>query len=68
MKALKMNPFPVLRNMIQMMKMQSSFGSEIELPAIITGQKTEHFFDDVNDAEQDWIVSVLDNLVKSNKR
>lgn len=64
MKGLKMSPFSMFGNFRNMIKMQRSFGSAIEMPAIITGLKTEYFFDDANDAEQEWIVNILDRLVK----
>ncbi|MGB0880457.1 MAG: hypothetical protein ACPGTO_07815 [Polaribacter sp.] len=65
MKGMKMNPFSMFGNFKHMMKMQGSFGSAIEVPAIITGQKTEYFFNDANDAEQEWITTVLDKLVNA---
>jgi hypothetical protein len=64
MKAIKMNQFSPFKNFRYMIKMQRSFGAAVELPSIITGRKTEYFFDDANDAEQEWITSILDNLVK----
>lgn len=64
MKGIKMSPFSVFGNFRQAMKMQSSFGSPIETPAIITGMKTEHFFEDANDAEQEWVTKLLGGLVK----
>ncbi len=63
-KGLKKNGLSMFGNVRHMMKMQRSFGSPIELPAIITGLKTEYFFDEANDAEQEWVISVLDSLVK----
>lgn len=35
-----------------------------ESPAIITGKKTVHFFENANDAEQEWIISLLNQLTK----
>jgi hypothetical protein len=68
MKTLKMNPFSMFGNFRHMMKMQMSFGSAIELPSIITGRKTEYFFDDANDAEQEWVTSTLDSLVREMRK
>ena len=64
MKVMKMNPLSVFSNFGNMMKMQKSSGGALEVPAIITGQKTEYFFDGANDAEQEWIVKILASLVK----
>ncbi len=68
MKGMKLNTFSAFGNIRCMMKMQRSFGTAVEVPAIITGQKTEYFFDDANDAEQEWIASTLDSLVKGMKK
>jgi hypothetical protein len=68
MKGMKMNPFSMFGNFSHMMKMQRSFGSAIEVPAIITGHKTEYFFDDANDAEQEWVTRVLERLVNGLKK
>ncbi len=63
-KGMKMNPFAMFGNFRYAMKTQTSLGSPIETPAIITGMKTEHFFEDANDAEQEWVSKFLDTLVK----
>lgn len=68
MKGMKMNPFAMFGNFRHMMKMQSSFGSPVETPAIITGMKTEHFFEDANDAEQEWVTKLLESLIKQMNR
>ena len=68
MKGMKMNPFAMFGNFRHMMKMQRSFGAPVEVPAIITGQKTEYFSDDANDAEQEWVTSILDSLVKQMRK
>jgi len=68
MKGMKMNPFAMFGNFRHMMKMQRSFGVAIEVPAIITGRKTEYFFDDANDAEQEWVTRILDNLIKIQRK
>lgn len=39
----------------------------IKLPAIISGTKTEYFFNQANDAEQTWIIDILDDLVNKIK-
>ena len=63
-----MNPFSMFGNFRMMLKMQKSFGmGGIEMPAIITGVKTEYFFEDANDAEQEWVTSTLDNIIKRMK-
>lgn len=66
MKNLKMNnPFAMFGNMKLMFKMQKSFGmGGIEMPAIISGVKTEYFFEDANDAEQEWVTTTLDSIIK----
>lgn len=65
MKILKISPFSFLGNFRMMLKMQKSFGmGEIETPAIISGIKTEYFFEDANDAEQEWVTSTLDGIIK----
>jgi hypothetical protein len=70
MKNLKMNnPFSMFGNFRLMFKMQKSFGmGGIEMPAIITGAKTEYFFEDANDAEQEWVTTTLDNIIKRLKK
>lgn len=68
MKNLKMNAFSMFGNFRMMLKMQKSFGmGGIEMPAIITGIKTEYFFEDANDAEQEWATSTLDSIIKRMK-
>lgn len=48
-----------------MFKMQKSFGmGGIEMPAIISGVKIEYLFEDANDAEQKWVTSRLDSIIK----
>lgn len=65
MKNLKMNPFSMFGNFRMMLKMQKSFGmGGIEMPAIISGVKTEYFFEDANDAEQEWVTTTLDSIIK----
>ncbi|MEP2023199.1 MAG: hypothetical protein ABJH98_09230 [Reichenbachiella sp.] len=64
MKNMKMNAFSMFNNFQYMLKAQRSFGTGLEMPAIISGVKTEYFFEDANDAEQEWITSTLDNLIK----
>lgn len=66
MKNLKMNnPFAMFGNMKLMFKIQKSFGmGGIEMPAIISGVKTEYFFEDANDAEQEWVTTTLDSIIK----
>ena len=64
MKNISMNPFSIFANFRYMMKMQSSFAFSIEVPAIITAYKTKYFFDEANDAEQEWVTNILDGLVK----
>ena len=64
MKNIKMNPFSMFGNFKMMFKMQKSFGmGGIEMPAIISGVKTEYFFEDSSDAEQEWVTSALDSFV-----
>lgn len=63
MKAIKVNPFAMFGNFRRLSKMQSSFGSPVETPAVIAGITTEHFFEDANDAEQEWVTTLLSNLV-----
>lgn len=65
MKNLKMNTFSMFGNFNMMMKMQKSFSmGGIEMPAIISGVKTEYFFEDANDAEQEWVTTTLDSIIK----
>jgi hypothetical protein len=70
MKNMKMNnPFSMFGNFKMMFKMQKSFGmGGLELPAIISGYKTEYFFEDANDAEQEWVTSSLDSIIKRLKK
>lgn len=68
MKGMKMNPFTMFGNFKHIIKMQRSFGSAVEVPSIITGHKTEYFFDDANDAEQEWVTEILDRLVGKLKK
>lgn len=64
MKHLKANPFAMLGNFRYLWKLQSSFGAGIEMPAIITGAKTEYFFEGANDAEQEWVTKFIDTILK----
>ncbi|MFV0483907.1 MAG: hypothetical protein ACK5MG_07430 [Bacteroidales bacterium] len=65
MKNLQMNPFTMFGNFKLMFKMQKSFGmGGVEMPAIISGVKTEYFFEDANDAEQEWVTTTLDSIIK----
>jgi hypothetical protein len=65
MKQLKMNPFLMFGYFRLMVKMQRQFGmGRIEIPAIISGLKTEYFFEDAFDAEQEWVTTTLDNIIK----
>jgi hypothetical protein len=68
MKTLKLNPFSMFGSYKYMFKMQNSFVSGIELPAIISGVKTENFFENANDAEQEWVTTTLENVCKILKR
>lgn len=68
MKALKMSPLTGMSNFRHLLKMQKSYGAAPEIPAIITGRKTEYFFDDANDAEQEWITRILSRLLKQLQR
>ena len=62
------SPFSFFANFNIMYKMKKSLGmGGIEMPAILTGVHTEYFFEDANDAEQEWVTSVVDNLVKMKK-
>jgi hypothetical protein len=64
-KPLKMNPFSLFGNFKVMMKMQKSLGmGGIEMPAIISGVETVYFFEDANDAEQEWVTTSLDYVIK----
>jgi hypothetical protein len=68
MKSFKMHPFSMFGNFRIMFRMQKTFGmGGIEMPAIISGIKTEYFFEDANDAEQEWITSSLDSIIKQLK-
>ena len=42
---------------------QSGFSSS-EIPAVITGSKTEYFFEKASGAEQKWVTRLLDGLVR----
>lgn len=65
MKNLKMNPYSMFGNFKLMLKMQKSFSTGgIEMPAIISGVQTEYFFEDANDAEQEWVTTTLDSTIK----
>jgi len=64
MKPLKMNSFSMFGNFNYIFKMQKSFGGGIEMPAIISGTRTQYFFENANDAEQEWITKALDAMVK----
>jgi hypothetical protein len=65
MKQLKMNPFLMFGYFRLMVKMQKQFGmGRIEIPAIISGLKTEYFFEDAYDAEQEWVTTTLDSIIK----
>jgi hypothetical protein len=65
MKQLKMNPFLMFGYFSLMVKMQRQFGmGRIEIPAIISGLKTEYFFEDAYDAEQEWVTTTLDGIIK----
>jgi len=68
MKNMELNQFSAFKNPSMMFKMRGSFGNSIEYPAIITGIKTQYFFENANDAEQEWIVKLVDKIVNQNKR
>lgn len=68
MKQFKMNPFFMFGHFRLMVKMQRQFGmGGIEIPAIISGLKTEYFFEDAYDAEQEWVTTTLDSIIKRMK-
>lgn len=67
MKNLKANRFQLFMNMRYAWKLQFSFGAGIEMPAIITGQKTEYFFEETSDAEQEWITKLVNVILKNRK-
>ena len=71
MKNLNMNSFSRFGNFRMMLKMQKSIATRIlgiEIPAIISVSKTEYFFEEANDAEQEWVTITLDSIIKSVKQ
>ena len=67
MKVYKPTPFSIFDNMGRITKMQQSFVTGLELPSLITGRGTIHFFEDANDSEQEWIVRFISSILKKNK-
>ncbi len=67
MKQLNINPFVIFGYSRLMMKVSRQIGmGRIEIPAIISGLKTEYFFEDAYEAEQEWVTTTLENIIKIN--
>ncbi|WP_156152475.1 hypothetical protein [Flammeovirga sp. OC4] len=66
MKLWKTSAYKLIEQYSLLFKMQRSmeFGG-FEVPAVISNTEVNYFFEEVNDAEQEWITSLLHNLVKS---
>ncbi len=62
----KGNPFSMLGNM-KTMNRQRYGNNVIEQPAIISGVRTEYFFENLNEVEQEWATAYLDAIVKKHK-
>lgn len=68
MKSPDINPLSMFGNFKMMLRIQQSFlTGGLKMPAIISGVKTEHFFEDANDIEQEWVTSTLNNIIKRMK-
>jgi hypothetical protein len=67
-KFMKAGPFSAYSNPRYMWRNQWSFGSGIEMPAIVSGSGTLYFFEDANDAEQNWVTKYLNNKVRQAKK
>ena len=64
MKQIKMGPYSIFDNFKVTVKAQNTYGARTELPVVLSGVKTVYFFESANEAEQEWVVAVLDNMIK----
>lgn len=44
-------------------RFQWSYGEEFIMPAIVTGSKTIHFFEEASQAEQEWVTKFIDAII-----
>lgn len=66
MQKVDMNKVSIFKDFNLGSKMQYGFG--MEFPAIITGGETEYFFEDANDAEQEWIIKMVGSLMQKTRQ
>jgi len=67
MKGMK-DDLPSSSNQPSKLNWPGTSGTPLNYPAIITGRKTQYFFETANDAEQAWIVQYLDHVIKKRTR
>lgn len=67
MKGMKDESFPSF-NKFSKLNFPGTSGTPLNHPAIITGRKTQYFFEAANDAEQEWVVQYLNHLIKKRTR
>lgn len=60
----KPGPFSAFTNIRFAMRHPWSFGAGINMPAIVSGSGTFYFFENANDAEQEWVTAFLENKRK----
>ena len=64
MRVSRSSPLKLFR---QISQWNSIMAGGIELPAVLSGSHTEHFFEDASDAEQKWVVKLLNAVLQSRK-
>lgn len=62
---IKINSFNVGNNFSQLSRVRGGITSLLA-PAIITSKKTQHFFESLNEAEQDWVVQTINKEIRKN--
>jgi len=68
MTPMKLGPFSAFSNPGYMRRLQWSFGAGLVMPAIISGSGTQYFFENANEAEQDWVTKYLNSKLRQVKR
>jgi hypothetical protein len=65
---MKAGPFSAYSNPRYMLRNQWSFNSRLEIPAVISGSGTVYFFEEANDAEQNWVTKYLNIKIRQPKK
>lgn len=48
----------------QLRRSKTGYGALFVAPAVITSKKTQHFFESLNEAEQDWVVQTINKELR----